>query len=131
MSISRRYWQQFVHRRQSRGARSTAHHPYRSALERDYADVLAARQRVGEVVTWRYEALTLRLASGIRYTPDFVVELPDGGIELHEVKGWWREDAKIKFREAAAQWPCFEWVVVGRERGQWVAIRSDRRMDRR
>ena len=90
---------------------------YRSKLEAAYAAELAAQQQAGVVRGWRYEALTVRLLSGIRYTPDFVVWRPDGSLELHEVKGWWREDAKLKFREAAAQWPMFRWVVVSRPKG--------------
>lgn len=35
----------------------------------------------------RFEAYTLKLADGLRYTPDFAVEHPDGSIDFYEVKG--------------------------------------------
>lgn len=44
-------------------------------------------------------------AKGVSYTPDFVVMLASGEIELHEVKGYWRDDARAKTRVAAEQLP--------------------------
>ncbi len=47
------------------------------------------------------------------YTPDFVVMLASGEIELHEVKGYWRDDARAKTRVAAEQFP-FRIIAITR-----------------
>lgn len=46
-----------------------------------------------------------------RYTPDFAVMLADGVIEMHEVKGYWTEDARAKIKVAANKFP-FRFVAV-------------------
>jgi hypothetical protein len=66
----------------------------RALVPEDVSDDEAARavelQRqllAGLIGGWRYQALTLKLGDGIRYTPDFVVEEKDGTLTLEEVKG--------------------------------------------
>ena len=60
-----------------------------------------------------------RSADATRYTPDFLVELPGGLLELHEVKGFWRDDARVKFKVAAELFPMFRFVAVKRKHRQW------------
>ena len=43
--------------------------------------------RRGDAAAVHYEGLTLRMANGHRYTPDWVVVTAGGQIECHEVKG--------------------------------------------
>jgi hypothetical protein len=68
-----------------------------------------------------YEALTLRLPGGSRYTPDWVVMSDGGTVELHEVKGSYRFGshgrAATAFREAVAAFPCFAFVWAVRGKG--------------
>lgn len=76
-----------------------------------------------------YEAITLRLPGGSRYTPDWVKfsVCPDSGIpvvELHEVKGSYRFGSQGRaltaFREAVAAFPCFTFVWAKRcKDGRW------------
>ncbi len=67
-------------------------------------------------IIWdEFEAIKLRLAAKTHYTPDFAVLLADGSFELHEVKGFWREDARIKIKIAAEKFP-FAFVAVTRRR---------------
>lgn len=73
--------------------------------EAAYALVLEARRRAGEVRAYWYEAQTMKLAHDTRYTPDFLVVLADGTVELHEVKGFWRDDAKVKAKVCARLYP--------------------------
>lgn len=54
--------------------------------ETAYRDHLRALKAAGEVLDFRFEAITLKLAQDLRYTPDFFVLKPDGSIEFHEVK---------------------------------------------
>ncbi len=84
-----------------------------------YAQHLHALQLAGKVKGWRFESITLRLADATRYTPDFLVELFIGPIELHEVKGFWRDDARVKFKVAAELFPMFQFVAVKRKKRAW------------
>jgi hypothetical protein len=73
--------------------------------EAAYQEHLKARQHEGNVVWFRFEGVKLRLADKTFYTPDFAVMLADGSIELHEVKGFWTDDARVKTKVAADQYP--------------------------
>jgi len=64
------------------------------------------------VESFAYEPVKLRLAKATFYTPDFMVVLSDGGIEMHEVKGFWRDDARVKIKVAAEQFPWFRFRAV-------------------
>lgn len=72
------------------------------------------------------QAVTLKIANGCRYTPDFVAigAGPVGLIELHawEVKGpraW--DDAIVKLKVAAAQYPFIRFTLVSwdKKEGVW------------
>ncbi|MDD5305058.1 MAG: DUF1064 domain-containing protein, partial [Elusimicrobia bacterium] len=76
-----------------------------NALERAYSAQLDLLKRAGRVAEWHYQGLTLRLGADLRYTPDFDVFLPDGTLELIEIKGWMRDDARVKLRAAASAYP--------------------------
>jgi hypothetical protein len=73
--------------------------------ERDWAIALEARRRAGGIREWHYGAVTLKIGEDCRYTPDFFVVYADGSVGFDEVKGFWREDAKVKLRAAAKQYP--------------------------
>ena len=74
-----------------------------------------------------YEAVTLRLPGGSRYTPDWVVIGEGGAVELHEVKGPYRFGshgrAATAFREAVAAFPCFAFVWAVRGKGGAWSVR--------
>lgn len=75
-------------------------------LEAEYAQLLDAELLAGRVAWWRFEAMRLRLADNTFYNVDFSVMLKDGTLECHEVKGGlWRDDARVKIKVAAAQYP--------------------------
>lgn len=73
--------------------------------EAAYAQYLELQKRAGAVVWYEFEALKLRLADNTFYTPDFAVMGPDGVIEIHEIKGFWRDDARVKIKVAASKFP--------------------------
>lgn len=88
--------------------------------ERAYADKLEEQRRLGLVAAWWYQGLTLRLAHDTRYTPDFLVErAASPQLELHEVKGFYRDDARVKVQVAAAMFP-FRVYICRLEEGLWV-----------
>jgi len=79
--------------------------------EAAYAERLRALQHAGEILWHRFEGIKLRLADNTFYTPDFAVLAADGVMELHEVKGFWQDDARAKIKIAADQYP-FRFVAV-------------------
>ncbi|RQR68973.1 hypothetical protein DIE11_34145 [Burkholderia sp. Bp9012] len=90
--------------------------------EQRYADHLEARKQAGEVAWYRFEGIKFRLADNTFYTPDFAVMLVNGQLEAHEVKGHWQDDARVKVKVAADQYPVrFIAVKAGRARdgGGW------------
>lgn len=87
--------------------------------ESEYAMILESRKRAGEIVDYKFEAVTLKLAANTRYTPDFYVVFPDR-IELHEVKGgFWRDDARVKIKVAAAMYPEFQFIAALNKNRHW------------
>ena len=95
-----------------------------NGTEQAYADgVLEPLKRTGEIVAYWFEQFTFKLADDLRYTPDFVVMLPNGILEVHEVKGEFiREDAKIKLKMAAQVMPFLFKLCVKRSKkngGGW------------
>lgn len=86
--------------------------------ERLYAERLDARLHHGEIVWHRFEGIKLRLADNTFYSPDFAVMAADGVLEMHEVKGFWQDDARVKIKVAAAQYPFrFFAVYAPRRKG--------------
>lgn len=73
--------------------------------EAAYAAHLELLRQSGEVKWIRFEGLKLRLADNTFYTPDFAVMAADGVLEMHEVKGFWQDDARVKIKVAADQYP--------------------------
>ena len=73
--------------------------------ERSYAGRLDQMKHAGKILWFGFEAIKLRLADNTFYTPDFAVMASDGVIELHEVKGFWTDDARVKIKVAADKFP--------------------------
>ena len=75
--------------------------------EAEYARMLDAAQKAGEIQFWRFEAVKVRLADATFYTPDFLVLNAAGELELHEVKGVFvMDDARVKFKVCAEHFPA-------------------------
>lgn len=76
-----------------------------------YSQHLELLKHVGEVLWYRFEGVKLRLADNTFYTPDFAVMAATGQMELHEVKGFWEDDARVKIKVAAEMYP-FKFLAV-------------------
>lgn len=87
-------------------------------LEKAYSERLALLQGTGHILGFAYEAIKLRLADKTFFTPDFIVYAQDGTVEFHEVKGFWEDDARVKIKVAATQYP-FRVLAVTRVKGEW------------
>lgn len=63
--------------------------------------------------------LTFKLGDNCRYTPDFSA-VRDRRLYIYEVKGFWRDDARVKIKAAARmfRWACFV-AVQKRKGGGW------------
>lgn len=59
------------------------------------------------------QEITLTLANGVRYTPDFFVPASMMGHVFYETKGYMRDDASVKIKVAARvhQWASFYLVT--------------------
>ena len=87
-------------------------------LEAEYAIVLEAMLRAGRIKRWDYQPVKLRLADKTFYTPDFRVIANDDTQEMHETKGFMRDDANVKLKVAAEQHP-YRFKLVRKVNKQW------------
>ena len=88
-----------------------------NGTERAYAAHLEMQKQAGLIYSYAFEAIRLRLAKSTFYNPDFVVYKRDGTVEFHEVKGYWRDDARVKIKVAAELFPFRFLAVVKRANG--------------
>tara|TARA_R110000796_G_scaffold95459_2_gene200686 strand:+ start:21009 stop:21326 length:318 start_codon:yes stop_codon:yes gene_type:complete len=82
--------------------------------EAAYAALLESEKQAGEIVWYSFEGMTFKLADNTRYTPDFAVMRADGLMEMREVKGFWRDDARVKIKVAAELFP-FRFIAVKKQ----------------
>lgn len=79
--------------------------------EKAYDNELNNRLFLGDILWYKFDGMKFRLADNTFYTPDFAVMLSDGQIEIHEVKGFWQDDARVKIKVAADMYP-FRFIAV-------------------
>ena len=91
-------------------------------LETRYAEVLTARKLTGEILSWWYEPMRLRLAKGVSYLADFMVMTADRTLELHETKGYEADKARVKRLTAAEMFPFRFFKVTEPKRGRGFEI---------
>lgn len=95
---------------------------------------LEALMHAGEVLWFKFEAMTFKIAEGVRYTPDFIALFSSGQLVAFEVKGTTTKklksgtvkapyfhdgDAKPKIKIAADMFPL-AFKVVYLVAGEWV-----------
>jgi hypothetical protein len=73
--------------------------------EQAYAIHLETHRQAGYIAWFKFEGVKLRLADNTFYSPDFAVMLENGQMEMHEVKGFWQDDARAKIKIAADLYP--------------------------
>lgn len=79
--------------------------------EQAYALHLERLRQAGYIAWFKFEGVKLRLADNTFYSPDFAVMLDSGQMQMHEVKGYWQDDAKVKIKVASDLYP-FEFIAV-------------------
>lgn len=92
---------------------------YDSTLEEEYAAFLELLKRAHDIWDYWYKPWKFLLAKQTTYEPDFLVQRPNGFLEVHEVKGYWREDAKLKWKITMDRYPFFTYVVIQKINGEW------------
>jgi hypothetical protein len=91
-----------------------------------FGDELELRKSIGVIEWYDYEPMRLKLAAfsangkprTIWYTPDFVSRDRTGAVVCWEVKGFWREAARVRIKLAASRFP-FQFMAVTRSQAQW------------
>ena len=101
-----------------RHARVTKGPDGKNKTERAYGVVLEDRKRAGEVWDYLFDAVNFRLGEKCFYKPDYLVYLEDGSIEVHEVKGFMEDDARVKVRAFVEKFHI-PLVIVRRRKGAW------------
>ena len=99
-------------------ARAVPHETKMNKTEAAYALWLRRQRDIGEIESFEFEAIKLRLGAKTFYTPDFLVQLKNGELECHEVKGFWQDDARVKIKVAAAKFP-FRFIAIQSIKGEW------------
>lgn len=88
-------------------------------LEERYSAHLDLLKKAGQIVDFWFQPIKLRLAVKTFYTPDFLVVTKES-IEVHETKGFWEDDARVKIKVAADRYwflkfKAIKWVNKGWE----------------
>jgi hypothetical protein len=99
-------------------AKAVLTQPEMNKTEEKYAWVLEHRKLAGEILFYEFGVLTLRIGNDCRYTPDFMVVNHALEVELHEVKGFMRDDALVKIKAAAAHYP-FKFFLARYDKSGW------------
>jgi hypothetical protein len=93
--------------------------PRMNKWETEYAQMLEFQKRGGAIQWWQFEPMKLWLGEGAWFTPDFGVIGADGLLCFHEVKGFWREAAKVRIKVARSMYP-FPFLTFRKFEGWWV-----------
>ncbi len=103
--------------------------------EAEFAMILEAMKRKGEILRWEFEGMTLRWFD-MRYTPDFVVfnfrksesvvgDLPKIALTFIEVKGshiHYSQQAMARFKGARGFWPELQFEMWQKKKGEWKKL---------
>lgn len=112
--------------------RTQGHKPGKmNGIEAAYRERLLRQQVDGEIHRFDFESVTLAIAEGVRYTPDFVVWAADGVLELHETKAQTGKGetlidptSRVKIRVAAEKFPEFRFKLCVKKAkkngGDWM-----------
>ncbi len=73
--------------------------------ETAYQQHLESLKQSGDILWYKFEGMTFKLAKDTRYTPDFMILNANGELECREVKSLWRDDAKAKIKIASELFP--------------------------
>lgn len=84
--------------------------------EEAYSKHLERLKAEGLIAWFKFEGMKFRLADKTFYTPDFAVMRADGALQMHEVKGYWQDDARAKIKIAADLYPM-DFIAIKKGKG--------------
>ncbi len=98
--------------------------PEGNLLEQAFSLHLQSMLQTGEIQWWKYQPLRLRIGrnksgKAAYYKPDHGALTAEGEFILYEVKGFWREAARVRIRVAAELFPFFRFIAATRQDGAW------------
>lgn len=88
--------------------------------EQEYGRMLEAAKFAGEIRAWGFEEIKFKV--GLKtcwYTPDFWRLGIAGDLAFIDVKGFLRDDAAVKIKSAAKQYPHFKFWLARKVNGRW------------
>lgn len=97
-----------------------------STEKRFELEKLLPGKMAGEVLCYEFEAITLRLANGLKYTPDFWMVNGNGETVFIEIKGArprQREAGIAVLKMAAAKFPSYIFYIAKYANGKWLVQR--------
>ncbi len=122
------------------GKRSQPQKGVMNKTEMQYAAILAARLKIGEIAGYHFESKTFVLEprngkiAAVRYTPDFSVTMPSGVIQMIEIKAGrkrksgnvrphFEDGARERLLRAAQKFAEYEWYLAWLWKGHWEVER--------
>lgn len=91
--------------------------------EARFAALLDGWKLAGDILDYKFESVTLRLAPRTHYRTDFAVWLKDGRTRVYEVKGGYiRDDSWQKLKTVAVLYPHWEFVRAQWKDGVWTYV---------
>lgn len=108
-----------VSRTKARGKTARRQPGKMNRLEASYARHLDARKAAGEVLAWWFERVAFRVGTACFWHADFLVQVADGTLEIHDCKGYARDDATVKARAVADEFPFDVYHVTHSKKDGW------------
>ncbi len=100
-----------AHTKASKKAKAKAEPKGMNKWEAQFAETLKYKQHAGEIVWWAFEPFRIRLADGCFYRPDFASVDTAGRTSIYEVKGHFREAARVRLKVATEKLPYAFYLV--------------------
>ena len=88
-----------------------------------YRDFLDLQKKAGVIRHYEFNRIQFWIGPSLWYKPDFFVIMPNGSIEIHEVKGLERRAGINKFKSAAGMYRWATWRMVTKKNGVWTETR--------
>lgn len=88
---------------------------YRSKWEAQFHEVLKARFH-GPNTYVEHEPMRLKIGRKAYYKPDFLTVNPYNILTFWEVKGMWREAARVRIKVAASKYPWARFIAVVKQK---------------
>ncbi len=90
--------------------------------EAEFAMILEARANHNEIKQAKFEQIKIRIGEGCWYIPDFFVERHVGKPLFIEIKGFLRDDARVKFLAAKELHTWADFEMWRKTKNGWLQI---------